>query len=166
MEKKIHFQCITTCSSHCCGGATIITLQEINKVYRFFPITIGFIKIYPVNDIHREYLKDITFNYKSFFIIGDFIAGNRFKEECKMLKDSLCTLHGDLKPLQCKVIPFSVTFPEEMQDMVIKERRNKAFKKCGGFKEDFPIVWEGHFNSNELKTAFYSLKKISRAREN
>ncbi len=166
MKEKIHFQCITTCSFLCCGGATIITLQEISKVYRFFPITIGFIKIYPVNNIHREYLKDITFNYKNFFIIGDFIAGNRFKEKCKMLKDSLCTLHGGPKPLQCRIVPFSVTFPEEMQDLVIKERRNRAFKKCEGFKENLPLVWDGSFKSNELKTAFYSLREnISNQRE-
>ncbi len=158
MKNEIRFQCITTCSSVCCGGATIITLPEINKLYKIFPITIGFRKIYPVNDTHRDYLKELTFSYKSFYIIGDFIAGNRFRAKCRMLKNSLCSIHNDLKPLQCRTVPFSITFPEEMQDLVIRERRSKAFRKCEGFKENFPVIWDGSFLENSLKTAFYTLR--------
>ncbi len=159
MKEHIRFKCITTCSSVCCGGATIVTLPEINAIYKLFPITIGFRKIYPINNTHRDYLKELTFTYRNFFIIGDFIAGNRFKSKCRMLKNSLCSIHSDLKPLQCRIVPFSITFPEEMQDLVIKERRSKAFKKCKGFDESFSVIWNGSFSDSSLKKGFYTLKK-------
>ncbi|MCX8034011.1 MAG: hypothetical protein N3A00_01675 [Thermodesulfovibrio sp.] len=159
MKKKIHFQCITECSSICCGGATIITLAEIGKLYKFFPITAGFRKVYPFNAIHENYIQDITFKYKNFYIIGDFIAGNRLRKKCRFLKNSLCLIHGELKPFQCKVIPFSVTFPEEYQDIVIREKRKAAFRDCKGFQENFPIIWNGEFTGSELKSNFYKLKK-------
>lgn len=159
MSEQINFQCIKECSSACCGGATIITLSEIAKLYKFFPITIGFRKVFPYNSEHAKYLQDITFNYKNFYIIGDFIAGNRFSKKCKLLKNSLCSLHGPLKPLQCRVIPFSVTFPEEYQDKVIKEKRKSTFRNCKGFNEEFPTIWNGNFIDFELKSNFHELKE-------
>lgn len=159
MTKPIHFQCVTECSSLCCGGATIITLSEIAKLYKFFPITIGFQKVFPFDSEHENYLKDITFKYKNFYIIGDFIAGNRLLKKCRFLKNSLCSIHGELKPFQCRVIPFSVTFPEVYQDIVIKEKRKGAFRFCKGFEENFPIIWNYKFTDSELKTNFYKLKE-------
>ncbi|MCX7988643.1 MAG: hypothetical protein N2647_04305 [Thermodesulfovibrio sp.] len=159
MTREIRFQCVTTCSSLCCGGATIINLKEINKLYKFFPITIGFRKVYPVDSLHSNYLQDITFKYKNFYIIGDFIAGNRFSKRCRLLKNSLCTIHGEQKPLQCMIIPFSITFPEEYQDKVIREKKKGAFKNCNGFVNNFPIVWDGKFMNIELKNNFYKLKE-------
>ncbi|MGB9711440.1 MAG: hypothetical protein ACPLZA_08135 [Thermodesulfovibrio sp.] len=155
MKKQIRFQCIIQCSSVCCGGATIVTLREIDRFYRFFPITVGFRKIYPFNSVHENYIKNFAIVYKTSYIIGDFIAGNRLKKRCRMLKNSLCSLHGKSKPLQCSVIPFSVTFPEELQDLVITERRRGAFKACKGFHEDAMVVWDGEFVDKELKENFY-----------
>lgn len=162
MTKEIHFQCQIECSSICCGGATIITLEEINKFYKLFPITIGFRKVYPLDSLHSNYLNDITFKYKNFFIIGDFIAGNRFRKKCQLLKNSLCTLHGQQKPLQCIVIPFSVTFPEEYQDKVVREKKKGSFKNCAGFGNNFPIVWDRTFKDIELRNNFYRLKEALR----
>lgn len=159
MKKKIHFQCITECSSTCCGGATIITLAEIGKLYRLFPITIGFQKVYPFDSVHENYIQDITFKYKNFYIIGDFIAGNRLRKKCHFLKNLLCAIHGELKPFQCRVIPFSVTFPEEYQDIVIREKRKGTFKNCKGFERKFPIIWNGNLTDSELRSNFYKLKK-------
>lgn len=159
MSNRINFQCIKECSSTCCRGATIITLSEIDKLYKFFPITIGFRKVFPFNSEHEKYLQEITFNYKNFYIIGDFIAGNRFSKKCRLLKNSICTLHGTVKPLQCHVIPFSVTFPEEYQDKVIKEKLKSSFRNCKGFNEEFPPIWNGNFIDLELKNNFYRLKE-------
>lgn len=158
MSGQIYFQCVKECSSVCCGGATIITLSEIEKLYRYFPITIGFRKVYPVDQFHENYLKELTFKYRHFYIIGDFIAGNRLSKKCRLLKNSLCSIQGKLKPLQCIIIPFSITFPEEYQDKVIKEKRKGAFRNCRGFHESFPLIWNGRFLDNELRIKFNCLK--------
>lgn len=158
MSKEIRFECVIECSSACCGGATILTIKEISKLYKFFPLTIGFRKIYPINSNHRSYIEDFTIKYKSFYITGDFIAGNRLKKRCRMLKDSLCSIHRELKPLQCKVIPFSVTFPEEIQHLVIVEKRKGAFRFCKGFHENASLVWNGEFVKKQIRENFYKLK--------
>lgn len=157
MTKAIYFQCIKECSSLCCGGATIITLEEIGKLYRYFPITIGFRKIYPLDSAHERHLQHLTFKYKDFHIIGDFIAGNRFRKRCLQLRNSLCKLHGESKPLQCRVIPFSITFQEEYQDKVIRGKMRGSFKNCRGFNDRTLMVWNEHFLDPELKTNFYTL---------
>lgn len=155
---EIRFQCKLRCSSACCGGATILTIGEISKLFKFFPITVGFRKIYPINSSHRIYIKDFAIIYKGFYIIGDFIAGNRLKRRCKLLKDSLCSIQ-EFKPLQCRVIPFSVTFPEELQNLVITEKRKGAFRRCEGFEETAPVIWKEQFINEELKENFYKLKE-------
>ncbi len=159
MTENIHFQCQIECSHFCCGGATVVSLPELKNFYRFFPITLAFQKVYPIDSFHENYIKDITFRYADFYIIGDFIAGNRFNKKCRHLKNSLCALHGKTKPLQCKIIPFSVTFPEKYQDIVIKEKRKLAFKNCKGFMENTPIIWNGFFLEESLKSDFEQLRK-------
>lgn len=57
------------------------------------------------------------------------------------------------------IIPFSITFPEEYQDKVIREKKKGAFKNCNGFGKNFPIVWDGKFMNIELKNNFYKLKE-------
>lgn len=159
MNKQIKFQCIIDCSSVCCGGATIVTIRELEKIYRFFPITLGFRKIYPFNSFHKQYLESFAIRYKNFYVIGDFIAGNRLRKRCRLLKNSLCSIHGSLKPLQCSIIPFSVTFPETLQNLVIAEKRKGAFRVCKGFHDDAPVIWNGEFSDPKLKESFYTLKE-------
>lgn len=159
MKREIRFQCMINCSSACCGGATILTLKEFGRLYSFFPITVGFRKIYPFNSFHKAYIEDLAIKYKNSYIIGDFIAGNRLKKRCKMLREFSCLLHGKDKPLQCSVIPLSVTFPEDLQDLVITERRKGAFRACKGFHSDAPLIWNGEFTDKELKENFYKLRQ-------
>uniref|UniRef100_A0A7C4AII7 YkgJ family cysteine cluster protein n=1 Tax=Thermodesulfovibrio aggregans TaxID=86166 RepID=A0A7C4AII7_9BACT len=159
MYTEIKFQCEIFCSSVCCGGATILTANEIGRLFKFFPITAGFRKIHPVSSSHKVYLQDFAIVYGGFYIIGDFIAGNRLKRRCRMLKESLCSIHGELKPLQCRIIPFSVTFPEDFQALVIAEKRKGAFRACKGFKEKAPLVWNGQLIEPELKENFYKLRE-------
>jgi len=161
VNKKIRFKCFIDCSSYCCGGATIITIKEIGRLYKYFPITISFRKIYPFDSFHRNYLENIAFRYKNFHIIGDFIAGNRMRKKCSFLKNSLCSIN-DIKPLQCRIMPFSVTFPEEYQHLVISQKRKEAFRYCKGFMEDAPVVWEEKFVDKHLKEDFYRLRDYIR----
>lgn len=159
MPDSVKFQCKISCSSICCGGATVLTFKEIGKLYKHFPITTGFRKIYPINSEHRAYLENIAIKYGVFYIIGDFIAGNRLKKRCRFLKDFLCSIHGDLKPLQCRVIPFSVTFPEKYQQIAVAEKRKSAFKFCKGFNDNAPVLWYEEFKDKDLKDNFYQLKE-------
>lgn len=159
MTESIYFKCQIECSYLCCGGATVVILPELRKFYKYFPITVAFQKVYPLDSYHENYIKDITFKYGDFYIIGDFIAGNRFNKKCRHLRNSLCLLHGKTKPLQCKIVPFSVTFPENYQNIVIKERRKSAFKNCKGFRENAPKIWQGSFLDEALKSDFEQLRK-------
>lgn len=165
MTKEIFFECQIECSSLCCGGATIITLDEIGKFYSHFPITIAFQKIIPVDDFHAQYLSDFLRKKDGFFIVGDFVAGNRLKRRCSKLKNSLCQLQNTGKPLQCRVVPFSVTFPEEYQDRVINYRRKGAFRNCKGFSSNSNLLWSGRFEDRELSINFYKLKENMRAQQ-
>ncbi|MDI6713932.1 MAG: hypothetical protein QMD43_02745 [Thermodesulfovibrio sp.] len=158
MRKQIKFQCMIDCSSLCCGGATILTLKELNRLYRFFPVTIGFRKIFPLNSDHKAYIEEIAIKFRNFYIIGDFVAGNRLKKRCQMLKNFLCSINS-FKPLQCSVIPFSVTFPEELQNLVIAKKRQGAFKSCKGFHDDAKLVWDVEFTDKELRENFYKLRQ-------
>ncbi|MCS7202956.1 MAG: YkgJ family cysteine cluster protein [Thermodesulfovibrio sp.] len=158
MSKEIRFACVKVCSSLCCGGATILTIKEITTFYKNFPITIGFRKIYPIDSFHKSYIEDFAIKYENFYIIGDFIGGNRLKKRCHYLKETVCSIHNT-KPLQCSIIPFSVTFPEEYQNLVISERRKKAFHLCKGFTEDAPVVWNKVFIDKTLREIFYTQRQ-------
>lgn len=135
-----------------------MTLNEIKEFYIYFPITLAFQKVVPIDDFHRSYLSEFLIQREGFFFIGDFIGGNRLRSRCRMLRGSLCRLHSRGKPLQCQVVPFSVTFPEEYQDKVIKQRKRDAFRGCEGFNEG-EVVWRGVFENRELKSNFYRLRE-------
>lgn len=159
------FFCEKTCSEVCCNGATLITIEEIKDYYDIFPIYIGFRKYLPLDNEHKTFLKNMGGEIDDYYILGDFIAGNRFKKTCLALdEDKLCRLHkiGN-KPLQCRIIPFCAVYPEHLQDVVFMEQRKAKFAGCKGYKDSSSvgsIVWkEGCFTEPEILDAFYDFQR-------
>jgi len=156
-----NFLCTKKCSEVCCNGATLITIDEIKKYYDVFPIYIGFRKYFPLDKEHKIFLKNVGGEIDDYYIIGDFIAGNRFKKTCTALdKDGLCRLHKEeKKPIQCRIVPFCAIYPEELQDVVFEEQRKVKFARCEGYAQTAPIAWkDGIFIEPVIRDAFYEFQ--------
>jgi Fe-S-cluster containining protein len=153
------------CAEYCCGGATLITIDEISGCYDLFPISVGFRKHTPLDTLHRDLLDAVGVAWSGRFIVGDFIAGNRRIARCLALSDkNLCSLHGtDKKPAQCRLVPFSGLYPEERQDVLFAEQRRGRFAKCRGFvgpDVEEHVVWkEGRFADQAYRRAYYDFQQ-------
>jgi hypothetical protein len=160
-----NFRCSKDCAEWCCGGATMITIDEIKKCYDVFPVAIGFRKYFPMNPEHRDFLDIIGTRSGSQYIVGDFIAGNWRRKRCMALNSgNLCKLHKQgRKPLQCRIVPFCAIYPEDKQDVIFIEQKQGKFKKCKGYKtteEKDCTVWEnGRFKDLTYRNAFYDYQK-------
>ncbi len=159
-----NFDCIVECAGSCCGGATMITIDEIARLYDVFPITVGFRKYSPVDENHEAFLEAAGTSGHGQFIVGDFIAGNWRKGRCAMLgNDNLCRLHKEgRKPIQCSLVPFCAIYPEERQDSVFMEQKKGAFSRCKGFRspdDSSHMVWkDGKFTAPGYSAAFSAFR--------
>ncbi|MFQ3574640.1 MAG: hypothetical protein SNJ53_08435 [Thermodesulfovibrionales bacterium] len=157
IQKKVFFRCTISCAEVCCSGATLLTLKDIQHVYKTFPITLGFWKYRPLTPLDEDFFREVGYAVGDFFVIGEFIGGNWRRKRCNGLgKDKRCVLQlKGLKPLQCRLIPFSAVFDESVQGKVIDYQRSNIFARCQGFAEDDNLVWEnGRFVDMELKRDF------------
>ncbi|HSB52425.1 MAG TPA: SEC-C metal-binding domain-containing protein [Dissulfurispiraceae bacterium] len=159
------FACRGECAEVCCGGATLITIDEIRNCYDVFPVSIGFRKYTPLDELHRDLLNTLGVRCGGRFIIGDFIAGNRYASRCAALnRDSLCSLHGtEKKPAQCRLVPFSALYPEARQDILFAEQRRTKFARCRGFASPEAgecVVWrEGGFEDLAYRRPYYDYQR-------
>lgn len=155
-----NFKCVSECAGRCCGGATMITIDEIAKLHDVFPITVGFRKYAPADESHEAFLEAVGSRSGKGFIVGDFIAGNWRNDRCPQLgADNLCKLQSEgRKPYQCSIVPFCAVYPEERQDAVFASQRQAAFRKCSGYlayHENEDVVWKsGRFVQAEYAEAF------------
>jgi Fe-S-cluster containining protein len=159
------FACRAECAEFCCGGATLITIDEIRRCYDLFPISVGFRKHTPLDALHRDLLDAVGVPWSGRFIVGDFIAGNRHIARCLALNDgNLCSLHGtEKKPAQCRLVPFSALYPKERQDVLFEAQRKGKFARCRGFVDPESakdIVWrEGSFVDQAYRRAYYDFQR-------
>lgn len=159
------FSCVTTCADVCCSGATMITIDEIARLYRHFPITVGFRKYTPLDAGHRDFFDTVGVRHGSIYVAGDFIAGNWRRKLCSMLMVNYhCRLHNtDHKPMQCRIVPFCAVFPESAQHMVLVHQQAGAFRKCKGFAagaESGAIVWDaGRIVNGDIRESFYRYRE-------
>lgn len=165
MENRKMFQCAVVCAEVCCTGATMLTLEEVGKLYRHFPITVGFRKYTPADSSHRDFLDTVGERAGDLYIMGDFIAGNWRRKRCAMLGSTrLCRLHdAGLKPLQCRIVPFCAVYPENWQHIVLAEQEMGAFRECRGFREGAHKnrkAWhDGIITDEEARQAFYGYRE-------
>lgn len=159
------FLCEKDCSNVCCNGATLITIEEIKEFYDIFPIYIGFRKYSHMNKEHKIFLKNIGGEIDDYYIIGDFIAGNRFRKTCMALdEDKLCRLQKEGRnPLQCRIVPFCAIYPEDRQGVIFEQQRKTKFANCEGYKkatETDTIVWkDGTFTDPSIRDAFFDFQR-------
>ncbi len=159
------FFCEKSCSEVCCNGATLITIEEIKNFYNIFPIYIGFRKYFPLDKEHKTFLKNMGGEIDDYYVLGDFIAGSRFRKTCFALDvDKLCRLQKEgNKPLQCRIVPFCAVYPEGLQDIIFMEQKKVKFSKCEGYKDNSeaaPIVWrDGTFTDPSIREAFYDFQR-------
>jgi hypothetical protein len=159
------FDCRAECAEVCCGGATLITIDEIRICYDLFPISVGFRKHTPLDRSHRDLLGAAGIPWRGRFIVGDFIAGNRHAPRCSALDSANhCSLHGTgKKPAQCRLVPFSALYPEGRQDVLFGEQRKGKFAKCRGFvgrETGGHIVWrEGRFVDQAYSRAYHDFQQ-------
>ena len=85
----IWFSCVTSCAEFCCGGATLATIEEIKQCYDVFPITLAFRKYRPIDEEHRDFLDAAGMRSGRNYIVGDFVAGNRYAARCILLARDL-----------------------------------------------------------------------------
>ena len=160
-----NFNCSTDCAEWCCGGATLITMDEIKNCYDMLPITIGFRKYLPMSVKHRDFLRTVGFMSDRFYMVGDFIAGNRHGKRCRALgSDNLCVLHKEKrKPRQCQIVPFCALYPEDVRDIVFMDQKHSKFSNCKGFRSpqetDFTVWKEGRFTDPLIRNAFYGYQR-------
>ncbi len=159
------FSCVTTCADVCCTGATMLTIDEIASLYRYFPLTVGFRKYTPFDAAHRDFLDTVGERTGSIYVVGDVIAGNWRRKHCSMLMaNHHCRLHNiDQKPRQCQIVPFCALFPEAAQQNVLVEQQAGPFRKCKGFAagvESGAIVWDAGIIVNEdMREPFYRYRE-------
>ncbi len=163
--KICSFSCEKDCSKWCCGGATLVTVSEIKSCYRLFPITIGFRTYLPVDTAHRDFLESVGMKIGNRYVVGDFIAGNRYRKSCVALdKNGLCRLHKkEQKPAQCQLVPFCALFPEDKQDSIFMDQKKTTFSHCKGFRDTDAMehaVWkDGRFIDQSYRHAFYAYRR-------
>lgn len=159
------FACSMDCSEWCCGGATLITLEEIKSCYDIFPITVGFRKYLPLNPAHRALLDSVGMKTERGYVVGDFVAGNRFRKRCMALdNEGLCRLHKmGRKPAQCRLVPFCALYPEESQAGVFAEQKGAKFSQCRGFRSpqatEYALWKEGRFIDGDYRRAFHDYQR-------
>jgi Fe-S-cluster containining protein len=164
-KSVLNFTCLMECAKTCCTGATLITLEEIRHLYDVFPVTVGFRNYLPLSSDHRDLLEMVGFRERTCYVVGDFVAGNRFRKRCTALdRGSLCRLHREgRKPMQCQLVPFCALYPEKMQDMVLAEQRSGTFAGCRGLLEEAGMdhrVWsQGRFTEAGFRAAYYGFQR-------
>ncbi len=163
--RECAFACRGECAEVCCGGATLITIDEIRNCYEVFPVSVGFRKYTPLDELHRDLLNTLGERCGGRFVVGDFIAGNRYASRCAALSsDGLCSLHGtEKKPAQCRLVPFSALYPEARQDILFAEQRRTKFSRCRGFagaEGGECVVWrEGRFEDLAYRRPYYDYQR-------
>ncbi len=159
------FSCVTTCADVCCSGATMLTIDEIARLYSYFPITVGFRKYTPFDAAHRDFLDTVGEQFGPIYVVGDFIAGNWRRKRCSMLMvNHHCRLQNiERKPLQCQIVPFCAVFPEAAQQKVLVEQQAGPFRKCRGFAagvDSGGIVWDaGRIVNEDMREPFYRYRE-------
>ncbi|HMK44910.1 MAG TPA: hypothetical protein VK445_12310 [Dissulfurispiraceae bacterium] len=162
---SVVFSCVQTCAEICCTGATMLTIDEFAKLFRFFAVTAGFRAYTPANAEHRDFLDTVGERIGEKYVIGDFIAGNWRRKRCSMLAaDRTCRLHeSGFKPMQCQIVPLCAVFPESVQPDVLAQQQAGAFRGCWGFQDGTrtgAILWDaGRIVNEDIREPFYRYRE-------
>lgn len=119
-DRVVNFKCELDCGGQCCTGVTMALPAEVKNVYDKVPLTLTmhinsldyilmderlkkeaprFMPVLHLREDDDGYIGDLG-------VFFDFAMGAWHSEKsCFLLKDGRCTMHGEHKPLKCKLLP-------------------------------------------------------------
>ena len=144
-NRVVNFKCELDCGGQCCTGLSFALPAEIKYLYNKVPLvlTMHATDAKAISDdlklskeAHRFMVK-VTMNEDNGDFIGqlcvffDFAMGAWYsKKSCYLLKDGKCTMHGEHKPLKCKLLPIQPLSDERVMYKLYEGMRSY----CPGVK--------------------------------
>ena len=119
-NRVVNFKCELDCGGKCCQGITLALPAEVKNVYDKVPLTLVMHAI-DVDSLMLDprlrkeaprcmpkltMMEDDGTYIGELCVFFDFAMGAWHSEKsCYLLKDGLCSIHNDNKPLKCKLLP-------------------------------------------------------------
>ena len=144
-NRVVNFKCELDCGGQCCTGITMALPAEVKNVYDKVPLTLT-MHVFSLHHITMDprlskeaprFILKVTINEDNGRHIGelgvffDFAMGAWESEKsCFLLKDGLCSIHGENKPLKCKLLPIQPLSNE----IVMFDAYEKMRSYCPGIK--------------------------------
>lgn len=144
-NRIVNFKCELDCGGQCCTGLSLALPAEIKYLYDKVPLvlTLEAIDLRIVRNhpkLSRQayrFMPKVTMLEDNGDYIGDFCIFFDFamgawhsEKSCFLLKDGKCTVHGEHKPLKCKLLPIQPLSDER----VMYELYEKMRSYCPGVK--------------------------------
>lgn len=144
-NRVVNFKCELDCGGQCCTGLSFALPAEIKYLYDKVPLVLTLeamdldlvisnpnlskqahkfmLKITMLED-NEDYIGDLC-------VFFDFAMGAWHSEKsCFLLKDGKCTVHGEHKPLKCKLLPIQPLSDERVMYKLYEKMRSY----CPGVK--------------------------------
>lgn len=174
-NRVVNFKCELDCGGQCCTGATMALPAEVKNVYDKVPLTLTmhvnsldyilmderlkkeaprFMPVLHLREDDDGYIGDLG-------VFFDFAMGAWESEKsCFLLKDGLCSIHNENKPLKCKLLPIQPLSNEIVMYAAYEQMRDY----CPGIKnmtaKDCCVYKNGKLcNKDDIKNlqAYYDL---------
>lgn len=174
-NRVVNFKCELDCGGQCCTALTMVLPAEVKNVYEKAPLTLtmhansakGVLLSPNLRKEAPRFMPKVTMNEDDGTYIGelcvffDFAMGAWHSEKpCFLLKDGLCSIHNNNKPLKCKLLPIQPLTNETVMFAVYEKMRSY----CPGVKsmtaKDCCVFKNGKLcNKEDLKNlqAYYDM---------
>ena len=144
-NRVVNFKCELDCGGQCCTGITLALPAEIKYLYDKVPLVLT-MEVLDLRIVRNDpklsrqaprFMPKVTMLEDNGDYIGDlcvffdFAMGAWHSEKsCFLLKDGKCTVHGEHKPLKCKLLPIQPLSDERLMYEVYEVARSS----CPGVK--------------------------------
>lgn len=155
-DRVVNFKCELDCGGKCCVGVTMALPAEVKNVYDKIPLTL-IMHVMSLDYILKDkrlskeaprFMPILTMQEDDGSYIGkmavffEFVMGAWGSEKsCFLLKDGLCSIHNENKPLKCKLLPIQPLTDESNMYAAYEHMRddcpgvkNMTAKDCCVFK--------------------------------
>ena len=144
-DRVVNFKCELDCGGQCCTGLSLALPAEVKYLYDKVPLVLT-LEAMDLNIVRNHpklsrqayrFMPKITMLEDNGDYIGDlcvffdFAMGAWHSEKfCFLLKDGKCTVHGEHKPLKCKLLPIQPLSDERVMYKLYEKMRSY----CPGVK--------------------------------
>lgn len=174
-DRVINFKCELDCGGKCCVGVTMALPAEVKNVYDKIPLTLmmhvmsldyilkdkrlgkevpRFMPVLTMAEDDGSYIGKVAVFFE--FVMGAWHS----KKSCFLLRDGLCSIHNENKPLKCKLLPIQPLTDETVMSAAYEHMRDD----CPGVKnitaKDCCVYKNGKLcNKEDIKNlqAYYDL---------